>query len=73
MMLSLQKFCHILIMGGILYVYTGTSIVILLAEWIWGKTFHDFNIKNICRITTLKYALKTSEKDIWQYTNKKIL
>ena len=63
MTLSLQKFYHILIMGGDciclliivrgLYYGTGTSIVILLAESIWWKSLHDFNIKNICRITTL--------------------
>ena len=78
MSLSLQKLCHILIVEGDcicisiivrrLHYGTGTSIVILLAEGISGKTLHDFNITHICRITTL-ICFKDIRKYIWQYTN----
>ena len=63
--------CILIIVRG-LYYGTETSIVILLAQGIWGKSLHDFNIKNICRITTL-ICFKDTGKYIWQYTNLKIL
>ena len=36
-----------------LYYDTQISIVILLAEGIWGGNLHDFCIKNIYRTTTV--------------------
>ena len=40
-------------MDGGLYYDTQRSIVILLAEGIWGGNLHDFGIKNIYGTTTL--------------------
>ena len=39
--------------GWRLYYDTQRSIVILLADEIWGGRLHDFSIKNIYRTTTL--------------------
>ena len=50
---------------------TRRSIVILLAEEIFGENFHDFSIESIYRITTLS-AFKISEKYIWYIIYKSI-